>query len=224
MVPNGVRADFGGGGIMAGVKRADKFDCCAAANGWKDADKLKVLPTLLRGPAATYYHSLDGDQRDMTSFVQRFRAIHHPDVASSQHVHAIQSASHAASPSHDDSLAASITQLTATVAVLAADQKELRVAFTPPHGPAPPQRQSRPPPSSGNFRNSNNGFRGCGRWPTPGRQERNASQRSQRCFNCHMLGNFAKDCPWDSQCQLCYGWGHTTQACANNSPQNEHDQ
>eukprot|EP00794_Sanderia_malayensis_P008288 gene8288-9171_t len=84
----------------------------------------------------------------MTSFVQRFRAIHHPDVASSQHVHAVQSASHAASPSHDDSLAASITQLTATVAALAADQKELRAAFTPPHGPAPPQRQSRPPSSS----------------------------------------------------------------------------
>eukprot|EP00794_Sanderia_malayensis_P002386 gene2386-biopygen1273 len=161
---------------------------------------------------------------DMTSFVQRFRAIHHPDVASSHHVHAVQSASHAASPSHDDSLATSITQLTATVAALAADQKELRAAFTPPHGPAPPQCQSRPPPSSGNFRNNNTGFRGRGRWPTPGRQERNASQRSQRCFNCHMLGHFAKDCPWDSQCQLCYGWGHTTQACANNSPQNEHDQ
>eukprot|EP00794_Sanderia_malayensis_P011698 gene11698-12917_t len=70
------------------------------------------------------------------------------------------SASHAASPSHDDSLAASITQLTATVAALTADQKELRAAFTPPHGPAPPQRQSRPPSSSGNFRNSNTGFRG----------------------------------------------------------------
>eukprot|EP00794_Sanderia_malayensis_P002369 gene2369-2730_t len=69
------------------------------------------------------------------------------------------SASHAASPSHDDSLAASITQLTATVAALAADQKELRAAFTPPHGPAPPQCQSRPPPSSGNFRNNNTGFR-----------------------------------------------------------------
>eukprot|EP00794_Sanderia_malayensis_P001686 gene1686-1879_t len=69
---------------------------------------------------------------DMTSFVQRFRAIHHPDVASSQHVHAVQSASHAVSPSHDDSLAALINQLTATVAALAADQKELRAAFTPP--------------------------------------------------------------------------------------------
>eukprot|EP00794_Sanderia_malayensis_P016494 gene16494-biopygen12159 len=207
-----------------------QFDCCAAANGWKDADKLKILPALLRGPAATYYHSLDGNQRgtyadltknlyatlcpavdrerhfseyeqrilrrnedsslflcdfkemlrkadtalqddardallarqfmkglpsdirlrllesnptpslhDMTSFVQRFRAINHPDVASSQYVHVVQSVSHAASPNHDDSLAASITQLTATVAPLAADQKKLRAAFTPPHGPAPPQ-------------------------------------------------------------------------------------
>eukprot|EP00794_Sanderia_malayensis_P016255 gene16255-17897_t len=94
------------------------------------------------------------------------KLLHSVDsVFDDQHVHAVQSASHAVSPSHDDSLAASINQLTATVAALAADQEELRAAFTPPHGPAPPQRQSRPPSSSGNFRNT--GFRGRGRWPTP---------------------------------------------------------
>eukprot|EP00794_Sanderia_malayensis_P020713 gene20713-22745_t len=35
-----------------------------------------------------------------------------------------------------------LQQLTATVAGLAADQKELRAAFTPPQGLATPQRQS----------------------------------------------------------------------------------
>eukprot|EP00794_Sanderia_malayensis_P020669 gene20669-22707_t len=99
------------------------------------------------------------------------------------------------SRSHDGFLAASITHLTATVAALAADKKELRAAFTSPQGPATPQCQSRPPSSSGNFLST--GFRCRGRWPTPTRQERNASQRSQRCFHCHMLGHFAKDCLWN---------------------------
>ena len=34
------------------------FECCATANGWSDADKLKKLPALLRSQASSYFYSL----------------------------------------------------------------------------------------------------------------------------------------------------------------------
>ena len=58
-----------------------QFDCCAAANGWNDTKKLAILPAFLRGPAASHYYSLAGDQRDTFALlVEHLRAALCPAV------------------------------------------------------------------------------------------------------------------------------------------------
>ena len=41
-------------------------------------------------------------------------------------------------------------------------------------------------------------------------------RRGVRCFNCNQFGHYARSCPWDTQCGLCFGWGHRQDQCANN--------
>ena len=40
------------------------FNRCAAANGWSDGDRLSKLPAFLQGPAATYFDSLTGEEKE----------------------------------------------------------------------------------------------------------------------------------------------------------------
>ena len=287
MTSSVVPEKFDSGDIVSWLRQ---FECCASANSWNDTKKLAVLPAFLRGPAATYYHSLAADQKDsyanltkhlrealcpavdreryfadfeqrvlrpqedpslflwelkdilskanpdlqaeareallsrqfmrglpslirlkllennptptlvdMTAFVQRFRAVHRHDDASS-FVQAMQTSTPVGPPA-EGPLATSIAQLTAAVTALASDQKDLRAALVPPSGVGRPRN----PQESFNIRRGGGG--GWGR-------SRNQSQ--QRCFNCNMIGHFVRDCPWDSQCHLCLGWGHSSQQCANN--------
>ena len=41
-----------------------------------------------------------------------------------------------------------------------------------------------------------------------------------RCFNCNKLGHIARECPWDTHCSLCRGWGHIRDQCTNNHAMN----
>ena len=271
------------------------FECCAAANSWNDEKKLTYLPAFLRGPAATYYHSLAATQKDtyehltknlrlvlctpvdrekffqdfeqrvlrpqedpslflwnlkenlskadpeltddarnallsrqfmkglpsslrlrllehnpthslteMTEFVQRFRAIHHSEEATALTFSAYAEPPTVSPPQAD--LQSCLAQLTAAVTTLSSDQKDLRAAMERPAprvqaGPVHQNLDFCPPRGSPNSQWSN------------GRRRQN---QNTRCFNCNQPGHFARSCPWNSQCQLCSGWGHTQMQCANN--------
>ena len=41
-------------------------------------------------------------------------------------------------------------------------------------------------------------------------------RRGVRCFTCNQFGHYARSCPWETQCGLCFGWGHRQDQCANN--------
>ena len=46
------------------VIRIRQFECCATANNWSEEKRLPVLPVILRGPAATYFHALPNEAKD----------------------------------------------------------------------------------------------------------------------------------------------------------------
>ena len=60
---------FESGDIVSWLRQ---FECCASANNWNDNKKLAVLPALLRGPAATYYHALADDQKDTCAHLTKY--------------------------------------------------------------------------------------------------------------------------------------------------------
>ena len=49
-----------------------QFECCASANNWDAAAKLRELPAFLRGPAAAYFHSLADAQKDTYTHLVKF--------------------------------------------------------------------------------------------------------------------------------------------------------
>ena len=58
------------------------FDCCATANGWSDADKLKKLLACLRGQASSYCFSLaDADKDSYSRLTAALRKFLCPLVA-----------------------------------------------------------------------------------------------------------------------------------------------
>eukprot|EP00794_Sanderia_malayensis_P005083 gene5083-biopygen4144 len=288
-----------------------QFNVCAAANTWNAAKKLAVLPAFLRGPAATYYHTLADGEKDtfehlttslqgllcpavgreqyyrdfeqrllrptedpslflwsirdllskaepgmseeartallsrqfikglpkylqvkllednptpslseMVHFVQRFRAIHGPDnELGSSHLFAALPASTKESASslpfvaEQASLAPQIAELTAAVSALSTDIKRLtaRLDAHTQYQPQPVQSRPYAPPSASTPRGKN--------WQRPPsygpRGNFRRGTNTARCFNCHAVGHFARDCPYNQQCTLCYGWGHLEPHCAN---------
>ena len=265
------------------------FECCADANGWSLADRLRKLPAFLRGQASSYYHSLSADQKDsyenltvalrqlfcplvareqhfsdfekrtlrpnedpsiflwhlrqildladpnlsedartilltrqfmkslpadlrnrllesdptpslekMRDFVRRHRAIHSgyeekTDFSAS----CLSGQMNGNNTAIQSSMLASIEKLTAAVSSLASKQEILQAAVE--ENNQPQQQLNRPKP----------------RWRqqpiSSGRQNQQA-----RCFNCNQVGHVIRNCPWDTQCFLCHGWGHTSAQCANN--------
>ena len=135
----------------------------------------------------------------MVEFVQRFHAVHGTDHAGRAINHAFTTTSAVNAP--QDSLRASVVELTAAVAALTATQKlsDEKSLQAPPQ----PPRLMKPTPTRG---------RTAQRW----RDVDSRQRRGVRCFNCNQFGHYARSCPWDTQCGLCFGWGHRQDQCANN--------
>ena len=135
----------------------------------------------------------------MVEFVQRFHAVHGKDHAGRAINHAFTTTSAVNAP--QDSLRASVVELTAAVAALTANQKlsDEKSLQAPPQ----PPRLMKPTPNRG---------RTAQRW----RDVDSRQRRGVRCFNCNQFGHYARSCPWDTQCGLCFGWGHRQDQCANN--------
>jgi len=256
-----------------------QFECCANANNWDAAAKLRKLPAFLRGPAAAYFHSLADAQKDtyahlvkflrdrlcpvvdcerlyaefesrhlrpnedpslflwaledilskadpylsdaakqallgrqflrglpneiklrllehdptpkltsMVEFVQRFHAVHGTAYESRAINNAFTTRDAVDSP--QDSLRTSVVELTTAVS---SSQTSLQM---------PPQPLKQTP----------NRRRTARRW----RDVESRQRRGVRCFNCNQFGHYARSCPWDTQCSLCFGWGHRQEECANN--------
>ena len=49
-----------------------QFECCANANNWDAAAKLRKLPAFLCGPVAAYFHSLADAQKDTYAYLLAF--------------------------------------------------------------------------------------------------------------------------------------------------------
>ena len=117
---------------------------------------------------------------EMLSFVQRFRAVHQSDVDVAS-THAVQSLEPVGHP-NSDHLASSIADLTADVAALTADQRELRASLASPSSlQEPHQHLSRASAPSDV----------CGRGTPPNFPSRASTAGTRRCCcNCNMLGTF----------------------------------
>eukprot|EP00794_Sanderia_malayensis_P003839 gene3838-biopygen3264 len=157
---------------------------------------------------------------EMVHFVQRFCAIHgHDHELGSSHLFAAllastkESASSLQFVAEQASLAPQIAELTAAVSALSTDNKHptARLDAQTQHQPQPVQSRPYPSPSASTP---------CGKnWQRPPNyRPRGNFQRgtnTPHCFNCHVVGHFARDCLYNQQCTLCYGWGHLEPHCAN---------
>ena len=145
--------------------------------------------------------------KEMINFVKRFRAVHRPEDKTTVF---------AAKANHDaiknigsdgsNHLQQSLTQLTAAVTALTDRQTKLEAALS--------ASQAQPPPQESSPRNGPKAVTSRDRFQPRPPSDNNRKQR--RCFNCNGLGHFANSCPYDLQCEVCFGWGHTQHQCANN--------
>ena len=136
---------------------------------------------------------------EMVNFVKRFRAVHRteekPTVFAAK---ANPEVSQTIASSGLKNLQDSLTQLTAAVTALTDRHIQLEAAYSASPAPAPRQ----------DFNRRNDALKAI--------TSRDNNQKQRRCFNCNGLGHFANSCPYNLQCELCFGWGHKQQQCANN--------
>ena len=149
---------------------------------------------------------------EMEKFAKRFRAISQSDLMP------LTFAAKTTAGSDDGQLAQNIgklqdtmTQLTAAVSALQGRQEHLEATVSSPT-PPPSQQQFQRRFANPRFsERARNGFhqqsrKNTGRW----------NKQDRRCFNCNGLGHYVNSCPYTMQCDLCLGWGHNEQQCANN--------
>ena len=135
----------------------------------------------------------------MVEFVQHYHAVHGTDHEGRAITHAFTTTDAVNAP--QDSLRASVVDLTAAVAALTANQKisDHKSLQAPPQ----PPRLLKPTPNRGHT---------AQRW----RDVESRQRLGVRCFNCNKFGHYARSCLWDTQCGLCFGWSHRQEQCANN--------
>ena len=132
----------------------------------------------------------------MVEFVQSFHAVHGKDHEGCAINHAFTTRDAGDAP--QNSLHASVVELTTAVAALTANQKSSSQRLLQ----APPQSPKQTP---------NRGRTAQRWWDVESRQ-----RRGVRCLNCNQFGHYVRSCPWETQSSLCFGWGHRQEECANN--------